>query len=281
VCQFRLHRQEVKKEVDNQYAWQLKKIITEYRYIPLIVEQSKREDWSILPTKYGYVEYVNHEKRILHIIGDESDELFYKYDKDFFKKGDFVFFRHYSKTIKNEKRLFPIGIEKCERELAIRKFKNRIVAVDDVNESKKLFHYVLGKRLLTGIAFFDDTDIRPVVGEFLKVYYYVKKNKDGKKKLVTLSVEKTEEQNTELVKAISGLLKLKYKGGFDVDMYENWEDENWENKKSIADFAFVGDFYVSKNILQQYNITEDCVVTAKAVYTGDGDKWKVYSIDKQ
>lgn len=281
VCKFKLHKREIKKEVDNQYSWQPKNIITENKYIPLIVEQSKKEDWSILPTKYGYVEYVNQEKRILHIVGDESDELFYKYDKEFLKKGDFVFFRHYSKTIKNEKKLFPIGIEKCERELAIGKFKNRVVAVDDVNESKKLFHYVLGKRLLTGIVFFDDTDIRPVVGEFLKVYYYVKKNKDGKKKIVTLSVEKTEEQNTELVKTVSGLLKLKYKGGFDVDMYEDWKDENWGNKKNIADFAFIGDFYVSINILQQYNITEDCVVTAKAVYTGDGDKWKVYDIDKQ
>jgi hypothetical protein len=68
-------------------------------------------------------------------------------------------------------------------------------------------------------------------------------------------------------------------------MYENWEDEDLESGKSERkmkpDFAFIGDFYVSKNMLQQYNITEDCTVIAKAVYTGDGDKWKVYNIEKQ
>lgn len=32
-------------------------------------------------------------------------------------------------------------------------------------------------------------------------------------------------------------------------------------------------------ILEKYNITSNCYVNAKAVYTGDGN-WKVYEIEK-
>lgn len=268
VLKFKLHKQEVKKEVDAQYTWQPKKNITEYKYIPLIISQSNQEDWSILPVRYGYVEYVNIEKRTLHIITNESNPSFCKYNKEIFYKGDFIAFRQYSKTVKDEKKIFLVQLEKCERHQAIGNFKNRVVVVDDVNESKRLFHYVLGKKLLTGIAFFDDTDVRPVVGEFLKIYYCVKKDKEGKKKLITLFVGRTDEQNTELLKTISGRLELKYKNDY-------WE----KGIAREADFAFIGDFYVSKNMLQQYNITGDCYVSAQAVYTGDGDKWKVFKIE--
>ena len=86
----------------------------------------------------------------------------------------------------------------------------------------------MGKKLLSGIAFFDDTDIRPAVGDFLKVYFCVKKDKEGKKKLVTLKVEQTEEQNLDIRKTINGRLELKYK----FDWNDNGDGEN-------ADFAFI------------------------------------------
>jgi hypothetical protein len=264
VWQFKLQKQEVKKEVEAKYIWQQKATLTEYKYLSLLVNKSDREDWTILPAKYGYVEYVNKEKNTLHIITNESDVSFYKYDKESFNKGDFVAFRQYSRTVKDEKRNFLVRVEKCEKQFAIKNFKNKIAVVDDINESKKLFHYVLGKKLLTGIAFFDDTSVRPVVGEFLKIYYCVKKEKDDKKKLVTLFVEKTDEQNSEIKKTISGRLELKYKN--------DWNGE--------ADFAFIGDYYVSKSILQKYNIVDGCNVKAQVVYTGDGDKWKVFEIER-
>jgi hypothetical protein len=201
---------------------------------------------------------------MLHIITNESNPAFYQYNKESFVQGDFVVFNQYEKRIKDEKRICVANIKKCDSPVAIQNFKNRIVVVDDVNESKRLYHYVLGKKLLTGIAFFDRTNIHPAVGDFLKVYYCVKKDKENKKKLETLCVEKTEEQNDELRKTISGRLELKYKS------------DSWQGK---ADFAFINDYYVSKSILQKFNIIEDCNVRAQAVYTGDGDKWKVFDIE--
>lgn len=257
IFKFKLHKQEIKKEVENRLSIFGKKNDVEYKFIPLIAEKSEKENWSILQIEYGFVEYVNTEKQILHIISNTSNELFQKYDKEFLKKGDYVSFRQYSKTIKDEKRIIPIQITMCDKPTAIRNFKNRIVVVDDVNDSKKLFHFVLGKGLLTGIAFFSDTEIRPEVGEFLKVYFSVKKDKTGKKKLVPMLFEKTDETDKALQKTISGELEIKDGG-----------------------FAFVDDCYVSKKTLEQFYIVNDCFVSAKAVYTGEGDKWKVYEIEK-
>lgn len=257
IFKFKLHKQEIKKEVEDWLSIFGKKNVVEYKYIPLIAEKSEEENWSILQIEYGFVEYVNTEKQILHIISNTSNELFQKYDKDIFKKGDYVSFRQYSKTIKDEKRIIPIQITKCDKQTAIRNFKNRIVVVDDINESKKLFHFVLGKGLLAGIAFFSDTEIRPEVGDFLKVYFSVKKDKTGKKKLVPMLFEKTEETDKALQKTITGELKIKDGG-----------------------FAFVDDCYVSKKTLEQFYIINDCFVSAKAVYTGEGDKWKVYEIEE-
>jgi len=257
IFKFKLHKQGIKKEVENRLSIFEKKYDVEYKYIPLIAEESEKENWSILQIEYGFIEYVNTEKQILHIISNTSNELFQKYDKEFLKKGDYVCFRQYSKTIKDEKRIIPIQITKCDKDTAIRNFKNRIVVVDDVNDSKKLFHFVLGKGLLTGIAFFSDTEIRPEVGEFLRVYFSVKKDKTGKKKLVPMLFEKTDETDKALQKTISGELEIKDGG-----------------------FAFVDDCYVSKKTLEQFCIVNDCFVSAKAVYTGEGDKWKVYEIEK-
>lgn len=257
ILKFKLHKHEIKKEVKNKLSIFGKKNIVEYKYFPLIAEKSEKENWSILQIEYGFIEYVNTEKQILHIISNTSNELFQKYDKDILKKGDYISFRQYSKTIKDEKRIIPIQITKCDKQTVIRNFKNRLVVVDDVNDSKKLFHFVLGKGLLTGIAFFSDTEIRPKVGDFLKVYFSVKKDKTGKKKLVPMLFEKTDETNKELQKTISGELEIKAGG-----------------------FAFVNDCYVSRKTLEQFYIDNDCFVSAKAVYTGEGDKWKVYEIEK-
>ncbi len=239
----------------------------------IILSLVKRNKVALLPVDSEHsavFQCIGDERRehIKKIILTASGGPFYKYNKEVFYKGDFIAFKQYSKTVKDEKKIFLVQLEKSERHQVIGNFKNRVVVVDDVNESKRLFHYVLGKKLLTGIAFFDDTDVRPVVGEFLKTYYCVKKDKDGKKKLITLFIERTDEQNTELLKTVSGRLELKYKNDY-------WE----EGIAREADFAFIGDFYVSKNMLQQYNITDACFVSAQAVYTGDGDKWKVFKIE--
>src|SRR5690606_13021736 len=141
ILKFKLHKQEVKKEDELNLSWLPKTVVTEHKYIPLLAEKSEKENWSMLPIVYGYVDYVNEEKQTLHIVRNNNKELLQKYDKKVLVKGDFVSFRQYTKTIKNDKRIIPIQIAKCDKQLAIQNFKSRVVVVDDVNENKKLFHF--------------------------------------------------------------------------------------------------------------------------------------------
>jgi hypothetical protein len=51
IFKFKLHKQEIKKEVEAKVAWYGKTVVTEYKYIPLIVEKSEKNIgrfWKIL-----------------------------------------------------------------------------------------------------------------------------------------------------------------------------------------------------------------------------------------
>ena len=248
-------------------------------YTPLLVRCSSLEDWSILPLKYGYINHINPEKKAYHIYNQESNLIFEHFETQQFQKGDYVSFRQFKKVVKDETKTEACCLTKVDEEEALQHFKSRIVGVDDVNEQKQLFHFVLGPKLISGILHYDQTPIRPKVGDFLKITYYVREKKevkkpgDNKKVVEVLRVEQTDEVNDNIVRNISGLLELKYKG----EKYDWYDDEDGYGGYGDADFAFIGDYYVHKSILRKYNIDVDCRVSAKAIYTGDG-KWKVYEI---
>lgn len=153
-------------------------------------------------------------------------------------------------------------VEKVNKETALPNFNSGIVVVDDINIQKKLFHYTFGQGKIGGIVFFNDTDLRPEVGQCLKIFYCVTKDRKGEKRPIVLNVEETAEINTSAIKTIQGHLELKYKNG-------SWDDS--------PDFAFIGDYYVHHSVLCEYNITKDCYVTADVIYAGQG-KWKVIKI---
>jgi hypothetical protein len=257
VINFKIHKQEITKEVEGKFAWEKKKTVKDYKFIPLLAGFSDKGKWSTLEVEYGYIEYINKEKKALHIISYKELEVFHKYESDSFKVGDYVSFRAYTKTIKGEKRTILVDVRAIDKIQALQNFKNRIVVIDDVNYNKNVFHFVLGKGLITGIASLNMTNPHPKVGDFLKVYYAAKKDKKGEKKIVPMLFENTDLVDSELQKSILGELEIK-EGGF----------------------AFVENCYVSEKTLNEYNIIHDCIVSAKAVYTGKADKWKVYEILK-
>lgn len=251
---------------------------------PLLVSPSDKSDWAILPENYGVIDHINKEKKVYHIISQGSQQIFESFENQTFEKGDFVKFKIYKKTVKDETRYFAVEIVHCNKEIGISQFPSRIIAVDGVNETKKLFHYVAGPNLLDGIVHFDQTDIRPNVGDCLKITYYVREKKDSKnpnkqvKVRELLSIDTTDETNDKAIKSISGRLELKWKNdrfGYGYD-YEDDEENDYRNEPS-ADFAFVGDYYVHKDILVKYGICNDCNVIGRAIYTGAG-KWKVFEL---
>lgn len=270
VWKFKLYKNETLRTIPSDFSWQLPKKETELRYIPLAATLSETADWFNLPIQYGYVQYVNTEKKVYHIYLTNSTLVYEHYERKELEKGDFVKLRQYKKKVKEESKTFLCNVQKCTEDEAIERFKCRIVAVDDVNNQRKLFHFVLGPRLVSGILHYDQTDLRPSIGDCIKIHYFVREINDKKypgkqKKLVeVLRAEVTDESNNDLIKHISGYLELNYKDGYNA---------------GDPDFAFIGDYYVHKTVLEKYDITSNCHVNAKVVYTGD-DKWKVYEIEK-
>ncbi len=254
------------------------------KFTPLLVSPSDKADWSILPETFGVIDHVNKEKKVYHLISQDSKQIFEPFETQKYEKGDFVKFKMYKKSGKDEIRYYAQNIEPCSRELAISKFPSRIIAVDGVNDAKKLFHYVTAPGVLDGIIHYDQTDIRPAVGDCLNIVYYVRQKKDQKnpgkevKVREILSVEPTDQINDKAIKTISGTLELKWKHGYDdYDFYDDDDDDSSRPQVTSADFAFVGDYYVHRSLLLKYHITSDCHVTGRAIFTGDG-KWKVFEL---
>ena len=137
-----------------------------------------------------------------------------------------------------------------------------------MNEQKQLFHFIISPKL-QGIVKFTETNLRPKEGDFIKLTFATKIDKDKKSRVKILSIELTEGVNPNLRKDITGLLEVKYKG--------DYEEED------LPDFAFIGDYYVPKYLLEKHSITEDCKVNARVIYGEDKmlrPRWKVIKIQK-
>lgn len=261
ILKFKLHKQEIKREVENAYSWLTKKIITEYKYVPLIAEKSEKKHWEILEDTSAIVDYINKEKNIIHAITTENKEVFFPQIKPELQIGDFVTAKSYIKKVKDENRTELRQIQKIDKDSVISKFQTQIAIVDGVNEQKQLFHFVISSKL-QGIVKFTETNLRPNEGDFIKLSFATKTDKDKKLRVKILSIVLTEETNPNLRKDITGIMEMKYK---------NYDEDS-------PDFAFIGDYYVPKYLLEKHNITDDCRVNARAIYAGD--KWKVTEIEK-
>lgn len=258
------HMKNKEKQIQTNFSSWNKTKITEIKYIPLCMYRTETKLWVGLPEKFGFVEYLNEEKKILHIITQNSEQIFHAFKEKWgtIAKGDFVRFREYTIIKKNEKKIIIVNVEKVNKGTALQNFNTSIVAVDEINKQKKLFHFTFGQGKIGGIVFFNDTDLRPEVGQCLKIFYCVTKDRNGEKRPLVLSVEETTEINTNAIKTIQGYLEVKYK------------NDSWNNS---PDFAFIGNYYVHHSVLCEYNITKDCYVTADVIYAGQG-KWKVIKI---
>jgi hypothetical protein len=288
ILKFKLHKKEIKKEVEAKFAWLGKTVVTEYKHIPLVAEKSEKKHWEILEDTFAIVDYINKEKNIIHAITTDNKEVFFPQIKSELQIGDFVRAKIYSKKVKDENRTELRQIQRIDKSSVISKFQTQIAIVDGVNDQKQLFHFVISSKL-QGIVKYTETNLRPIEGDFIKLSFATKTGKDRKLRVKILFIEPTEEVNPNLRKDIKGLLEVKYKNGnysdyeFDIDdeLEDSAFDENGKliiNNKPIPDFAFIRDYYVPKYLLEKHSITDDCLVNARAIYAGD--KWKVTKIER-
>ena len=193
IIQFRCNTVENEQLDRSSTSW-MKRMVTVKKVTPLVARNSGRKKWSILPVKYGIIDYVNEEKRVYHILTQDLGQIFVGYDGEALAVNSFVKFREYEVNGKKERYTRAVSIEACESGDALPNMRSSVVVVDDVNNAKNLFHVVFGSGEISDIVRFDQTDIRPSVGDFLRVTYCVKSNKDGKKRVRFLDIRKTDEE---------------------------------------------------------------------------------------
>lgn len=148
--------------------------------------------WHSLPKKYGFVEYLNEAKKILHIATSDSELVFYPFSDKWgsVMKGDFVSLRVYDSEGKKGKTLRCADLSKETDETALSHFQSSEVIVDNVNELKRLFHITMGQNRPGCIVSFDNTELRPQEGDRLVIRYYFSKDRLGIRRLRVVSILK-------------------------------------------------------------------------------------------
>src|SRR5690606_32318866 len=136
----------------------LHKKLSSGRYLPLLVHKSDKEDWDILKEITAVVDYVNREKQIIHAITTDFEEVFFPQIEEGLAKGDFISAKVLSKTVNGETRLELKRIIPIDPSEGRSKYPTEIAIVDDVNNEKKLFHFVISKGT-EGIVRFNETEL--------------------------------------------------------------------------------------------------------------------------
>ena len=279
VFSFKLHQEElISEEIPRRksFMYQFYTPKIEFKYIPLLSKKTNKPNWSILEDEFAVIDYINKEKNVIHAISSKNQEVFYKADISKYRINDFIKGKLLVTKRKDETRIDLKNIEIIDSSNGIEHFPKTLAIVDNINQEKKLFHFVSDKKI-HGIVRFNETEIRPKEGSFLEIWFVKKIDKKRNREIYKpLKIIESEKINERLQKDISGSLELKYKsGGYTRDFYELDEDEKFEID---ADFGFISDFYVPKYILKKYSIDSNCQVKARAIFSGD--KWKIIELER-
>lgn len=143
VFRVKCHVEKEEKQIQASFfSWNNAKM-TEAKYIPLCMHKSETRPWMGLPQKFGYVEYLNEEKKVLHIVTQDSEQIFQAFKEKWgtISKGDFVNFREYTIVKKNKNKVVVVNIEKVNKETALPNFNSGIVVVDDINKKNIPLHF--------------------------------------------------------------------------------------------------------------------------------------------
>jgi hypothetical protein len=130
------------------------------------------------------------------------------------------------KKVREEIRIDLKDITKVNKEEVVNNFISHLAVIDSINEDKKLFHYVVNNKI-HGIIRFDETELRPIEGNFIQLKLVHKLDKKLNKLIFkAIEIKETDETTTTLRKDISGLLQLKFKqNGSTLDL-EDLEDDD-------------------------------------------------------
>ena len=213
-----------------------------------------------LPEKCAFIDHINEDKKVYHTISSDGVGIVIPFAQMPFKANvrDFVKLHFIEKAKKlSSKEVFReiICIEKVDADEAIEKFPFKRAVVDGVNNVKQLFHCVFGTNKDIIIKF-DDTALRPKIGDYVLIRYAFQKGPDKTfRKMLDISM--SEEGKVQLRKTVTGEIRIN------------------SNRKG-RDFGFVDDYYVDETFL--FDVRDGDEVKIDVVY--DGAKWRTYKLEK-
>lgn len=239
--------------------------------VVLIKESGSRIEQLLSPV-VCYVDYYNKEKKCYHLVSESEKELLLSYVPFRLQEGtfcrcievpekkektdnDFVFYyweiSSPPKKVRPSKAIFYDTLNNNE---ALVRFPIKTAVVDSVNENKELFHCVFGRNSDIVIKY-NQTTIRPQIGDYVIIRYVTKTSKEGKDFRKMLTIEKTDTCDKVLKKTITGPIRINY------------------NSKGHM-FGFVDDYYVPTYLLE--GIKEEEPVCVDVVF--NGEKWQAYNL---
>lgn len=239
--------------------------------IVLIKDSDSRIEQLLSPV-VCYVDYHNKERKNYYLISETEKELLLSHAPSKLDEGTFCRcfeVPEIKEKNNNEVRMFDwdaFSPTKKTRPMkaifydiikdydALERFPIETAVVDNINESKELFHCVFG-RDSDIIIKYNQTTIRPQIGDYVRIRYAQKKSKEGKNFRKMLTIETTDTCDKVLKKAVTGLINI---------------NTNSEGKK----FGFVDDYYVPTRLLEGINVNE--LVYVDLVF--NGEKWQTYNI---
>lgn len=176
----------------------------------ILIKPSSSEDWAVIPEIYAFIEYVNTEKNVAHAITSDNNAVFFFYDPlKPVAKNSFVKIRYFEKQNQDNTRINKVvSWRSCNKEDALPSFRNKVVVVDDVNPSKQLFHFILGCGLVGGVVRYSETDLRPRIGDFIKVHYFITMDRFGKKHAKVINVNSTDDEAEGMVFTTTGFIEV-------------------------------------------------------------------------
>lgn len=238
----------------------------------VLIKESNSNIGQLLSPVVCYVDYHNKEKKCYHLVSENQKELLLSHVPVKLNEGtfckcfevpelkedthdDYVFLnwdlQSTPKKVKPSKAIFNGLIEKSE---GIEKFPFKTAVVDSINEDKELFHCVFGRNSDIIIKF-DQTTLRPQIGDYVNVRYIKKESKEGRSFRKMLAIEPTDTCDKVLKKSVSGTIRLNY------------------NSKGQL-FGFVDDYYVPTHLVE--GINEEDPVCVDVVF--NGEKWQAYKL---
>lgn len=230
----------------------------------LQLRAAKGEPWKCLPLTYGLVDYINTDKKVMHLVTLEGKQVYIK-EQNGWRKGDCFKARTDKETDRNNsERIHLYDLQKVASDDLKKRVEPRVVVADSINENKKLFH-IIGDRKSDAIVPYSKTDLRPEPGDFLEVWaIHVPGKQTGTFRLHVLDIKSTDKTNDDLIRMFEGFLSVKYRD---------------YNSTGFPDFAFLNDIYVHKKLLKKAGIDSDCKAHLWAVRGKDG-KWTGVKVDR-